>query len=187
MSAERIWTVSHPDFTGAERCELRSTGGGWVFSGLLVASYDERPIDVRYRVTVDERWATRSVVVTVDQLRQPRRLELERSSDGNWTVDGRAAPELNGCFDVDLGVTPSTNTLPIRRLDLDVGAQEEIEVAWVRFPHLRVERGRQHYARIAAKRWRYSSGEFTAELVVDEAGLVVRYGTDLWQQVAVRG
>ncbi|MDP8929270.1 MAG: putative glycolipid-binding domain-containing protein, partial [Actinomycetota bacterium] len=162
------------------------TGEGWVLSGLVVASYDERPIDVRYRATVDEGWATRSVVVTVDQLKQPRRLELDRSSDGNWTVVGLAAPELDGCVDVDLGVTPSTNTLPIRRLDLDVGAQEEIEVAWVRFPDLRVERGRQHYARIAAELWRYSSGDFTADLIVDEVGLVIRYGADLWQQVAMR-
>lgn len=185
MSADLIWTVSHPNVAGAERSNLRSTDEGWVLSGLVVASYDERPIDARYRITVDEGWATRSVVVTVDELTQPRRLELDRSSDGNWTMDGLAAPELDGCVDVDLGVTPSTNTLPIRRLDLDVGAQEEIEVAWVRFPDLRVKRGRQHYARIAAELWRYTSGEFTADLIVDEAGIAVRYGRDLWHQVAV--
>lgn len=63
--------------------------------------------------------------------------------------------------------------------------ESEIDVAWVRFPELRVDRGRQRYARLAADVWRYSSEGFTADLVVDESGLVVQYGDDLWRRVAV--
>lgn len=180
-----IWAVSHPDLTGAERCIIRSTERGWILHGVVVVAYDGRLIDARYRIEVDDGWATRSVAVTVDELTQPRRLELERAADDSWTIDGVAAPELDDCVDVDLGISPSTNTLPIRRLDLDVGAEAQIDVAWVRFPDLRVERGQQSYARIAADVWRYRSGDFTAELTVDEAGLVTRYGDDLWRRVAI--
>lgn len=180
-----VWTVSRPDLAGAERCSIRPSGRGWTLSGVVVASYDERPIDASYRVTVDERWATRSVAVTVDELTQPRRLRLDRSADDTWTIDGVAAPMLDGCVDVDLGVTPLTNTLPIRRLDLDIGVEQQIDVAWVRFPELRVERGRQVYERVTADIWRYSSDDFTAELAVDEDGLVISYGHDLWRQVAI--
>jgi uncharacterized protein len=185
MSVDLVWLVTRSDIAGAERCSLRATEGGWSFRGVVVASYDDRPLDVRYEVAVDERWATRSVVVTMDDLVRPVRLELDRSSDGRWTVDGRTAPHLEGCVDVDLGVTPSTNTLPIRRLDLEVGQEAEIEAAWVRFPELQVDRGRQRYARIGTDVWRYSAGAFTADLVVDETGLVVRYGDDLWRRVAL--
>lgn len=180
-----IWTVSHPTLTGAERCTVQDTGQGWVLSGVVTASYEARPIDVQYRVAVDEGWATRSVAVTVDLLTRSRQLRLERSAEGRWTVDGRPAAELDGCVDVDLGISPSTNTLPIRRIGLDVGGQQEIDVAWVKFPDLRVDRGRQSYARIAADVWRYRSGAFSADLTVDPAGLVVRYGSELWQRAAV--
>jgi hypothetical protein len=183
MSIDLVWTVSHPTLTGAERCTVHGTDEGWVLAGVVVAVLEGRPIDVRYRVTVDELWVTRTVSVAADELGKAARLDLVRSNTGTWTVDGQAAPELDGCVDVDLGITPVTNTLPIRRLDLEVGAEQEIDVAWVRFPHLRVERGRQRYARLAPETWRYSSQAFTADLAVDENGLVVRYGHDLWRRV----
>lgn len=178
-----VWTVAHPRLAGAERCTLNPDLDGWVLAGVVVAAYERRPLDVRYRVTVDGGWATRSVTIATDDLTQPGALHLDRSTDGTWTIDGEAAPELEGCVDVDVGVTPATNTLPIRRLGLDIGDEEEVDVAWVRFPGLRVERGRQTYARVAADVWRYSSDGFTADLTVDEDGLVVRYGDDLWRRV----
>jgi hypothetical protein len=183
MNEDLVWIVTRPEFTGAERFALRATERGWLLAGVVVASFDRRPIDVRYQVAVDDGWITRSVTVTMDDLVQPMRLELDRSTDGSWAVDGLSASELGGCVDVDLGVTPSTNTLPIRRLNLDVGESREIEVAWVRFPELRVDRGRQRYTRVSGDTWRYSSDGFTADLQVDESGLVVRYGEDLWRRV----
>jgi hypothetical protein len=85
-------------------------------------------------------------------------------------------------IDVDLGFSPLTNSLPIWRYDLDVGESREIDVAWVLFPSLAVERGRQTYTRTGALAWRYASGGFEAELEVGDDGLVERYG-DYWVAV----
>lgn len=74
MNEDLVWIVTRPDFVGAERCALRATDGGWVLSGMAVASFDQRPIDVRYQVTVDDGWITGSVAVTMDDLIQPVRL-----------------------------------------------------------------------------------------------------------------
>ena len=60
-----------------------------------------------------------------------------RDEKGNWTVDGKRRRALRSCTDVDLGCSPSTNTLPIRRLGLSVGATKTIQAAWIRFPELR--------------------------------------------------
>ena len=78
---------------------------------------------------------------------------------------------------------PATNTLPIRRLRLAVGGKREIAVAWLRWPELRLERALQRYERLAEDRYRYSSNGFSAELVVDEHGLVVDY-EGLWRAIA---
>jgi hypothetical protein len=94
-------------------------------------------------------------------------------------------PAVAGCLDLDLAFTPATNILPLRRLGLAVGESREMTAAWVRFPDLSVEPLAQRYTRLDERRVRYESrdGSFTAELEVDEIGLVVRY-PPLWERVA---
>jgi uncharacterized protein len=95
-------------------------------------------------------------------------------------------PAVAGCLDVDLAFTPATNILPLRRLGLAVGESRELTAAWVRFPDLSVEPLAQRYTRLDERRMRYESrgGSFTADLEVDELGLVVSY-PPLWERVAV--
>ena len=85
-------------------------------------------------------------------------------------------------MDVDLSYTPATNTLPIRRLGLAVGEEAQIEVAWLVWPELEVRPARQAYSRLAQDRYLYKQGDFEAELVVDEHGLVLEYER-LWRAV----
>jgi hypothetical protein len=88
--------------------------------------------------------------------------------------------------EADLTVTPATNTLPIRRLAaLEVGQAADLEMAWVQFPGLEVLGSAQRYERLAADRWRFSTGEFEAELLVDGDGLVLDYG-GLFRSLAYR-
>ena len=77
------------------------------------------------------------------------------------------AASLKGCIDVDLGCSPSTNTLPIRRLRLGIGGSQTIHAAWVRFPELTVEKSAQTYSRPDEFTYRYASGTFEAELVAE--------------------
>jgi len=70
-----------------------------------------------------------------------------------------------------------TNTLPIRRLGLAVGQSATLSVAFVSVPDLRVEHVKLRYTRLAPLRYRYEGLDsgFTAEIAVDEAGLVIDY------------
>lgn len=159
-----------------ERCTARDAPGT-VLEGVVLLPLDDEPAQVRYEVTADARWHTREVRVRVDG----RELALRHDGAGRWTVDGLPRLDLQGCLDVDLGVTPATNTLPIRRL---ADAPADVAAAWVRFPELDVERLEQRYTPLAGDRWRYEAGDFRADLVVDDRGLVVTYGDGLWTTVA---
>ena len=86
---------------------------------------------------------------------EQRTLVLERDSKGGWSVDGTSVRGLKGATDVDLGCSPSTNTLPIRRLRLGVGATKTIKAAWVRFPELTVVKADQKYTRLDEFTYRY--------------------------------
>ncbi|HEV3459606.1 MAG TPA: putative glycolipid-binding domain-containing protein [Thermoanaerobaculia bacterium] len=114
--------------------------------------------------------------------------EAPRRAGGQQQPPGAAADlaVVAGCLDVDLAFTPSTNILPLRRLGLAAGESREVTAAWLRFPELTVEPLPQRYTRLDERRVLYESrgGAFTAELEVDELGLVVRY-PPLWERVAV--
>jgi uncharacterized protein len=157
---------------GSDLCVLEPAGRGWRLRGTVLTAEREQPVEARYSVVVDAKWATQDVEVVVSfaggEPRQPAAL------GGLWSGKERP-PEFQDCVDVDLGFTPATNTLPIRRLGLEIGEEAEIAAAWLRWPELKVERALQGYARLARDRYRYTQDDFEAELVVDEHGLVVDY------------
>ncbi len=86
-----------------------------------------------------------------------RHLSLTTDGDGNRSRDGQPLDEVAGCLDVDLEWSPSTNTLPIRRLALGPGETISLGAAWVRFPSLEVQRLEQTYDRLEEGRYRYRS------------------------------
>lgn len=159
---------------GAEHFVLERVDGGFRLAGTAVVAEEGAPYLLEYAVRVDDEWRTRAVDVRC----KDSRFELSADGTGSWS-----APDVEGCIDVDLGFTPSTNTLPIRRLQLGVGDAADLDVAWVRFPALTVERATQRYERLADDRYRYSSPGFQADLLIDENGLVLEY-EGLWRAIA---
>jgi hypothetical protein len=152
-------------------------GEGWALRGSAVFLADGVPTEARYRVIVDAGWRTVATHVGVVSGGEKRGLRLHVGPDERWFEGDREIDSVRGAIDVDLGLGASTNTLPIRRLGLAVGEAAELTAAWVRFPDLSVEPLRQRYTRLAERTYRYESIEsgFTADLEVDDLGLVVRY------------
>lgn len=170
---------------GSDQCSLwRDTSGGWRLEGIALASpADGPPMQIRYAVGCAPDWTTREATVDVRTPAEQRFLDL-RARDGRWYVNGREVEALRGCVDVDFGFTPATNTLSIRRLELAPGESRDVVAAWVRFPELTVEPLSQRYTRLSDDRYRYqSSTGFSAELTVDDAGLVREY-PGAWQQIS---
>jgi uncharacterized protein len=169
----------------SEHASLVEHESGHRFHGFVVLPLEGVPCHIAYDVVVDRHWESRAATATVTTPSSVRRMALTSDLRGHWQLDGHPAHDLDGCTDVDLGWTPATNTVPIRRLGLAVGESAEITAAWVRFPELDVLAAEQEYTRLAADRWRYRSGDFERELVTDATtGLVLAYGDDLWQAVA---
>jgi uncharacterized protein len=166
-----------------EHCTLTVRGGGLSLIGTVLGSDDGIPIRVEYRVLGDGSGLTSAVHVRDLRGFDQRTLTVERAAKGSWTVNSAAANALRGCTDIDLGFSPSTNTLPIRRLRLAVGASTTIKAAWVRYPELDVVKAAQTYARLDEYTYRYSSGDFTAELTVDDDFLVASYAE--WQRTGM--
>ncbi len=101
-----------------------------VADGIFIGVTEGRPFRVAYEVRCDVGWRVRAVRVGVLGSEVPR-VDLLSGGQGNWTrPDRRAVPELRGCIEVDISVTPFTNTLPICRLGLAPGDSAELSVAY---------------------------------------------------------
>ena len=56
------------------------------------------------------------------------------SPDARWLLNNEPVPSARGCLDIDLNFSPSTNLLPVRRLNLTVGHEATVRAAWLRRP-----------------------------------------------------
>jgi hypothetical protein len=181
--------------TGLERFELVRTAHEWLLRGTIVTLAKsgpaeapvEAPVEIRYEVVCDNAWHTKRADVSLRDGAVDRVLRVD-VKNGQWHENGRANEEIAGCVDIDLQWSPSTNTIPIRRLGLAVGESSGLlKAAWVRFPDLTLQSLSQEYQRTSERCYWYTSGggSFIAEVTVDKDDLVLNY-QGLWRRVAAK-
>ncbi len=162
-----------------ENFALYQHQAGFEFRGTVVLELEGQPSSVSYRILTTRDWRTRRATVELRCGGEEKDLELRVDDEQRWWQGGRELIQLRGFYDVDLSVTPATNTLPLRRLELSVGEDREVTAAWVKFPELELEPLRQRYTRVAERHYRYESGtglvSFSADLQVDDLDLVTAY------------
>jgi uncharacterized protein len=170
---------------GTDYCALWHTSEGWLLKGTVVGALkDQRPMLAKYKVHCDDNWLTQRVQVERTIGKDTKTLTLSVDMDGVWRSLGQELREVVGCLDVDLAVTPATNTLPVRRLDLGIGMSQSVTAAWIKFPELTVQPLSQRYTRISENIYRYESDTgFSSEVVVDDLGLVINY-LGGWERIA---
>ncbi|MBF5032348.1 putative glycolipid-binding domain-containing protein [Micromonospora sp. ANENR4] len=196
MPKSLFW--ARTDTAGSEHVVL-DDGQGLTAQGVALA-VDPIPYTCRYRLTVGPDWSTNRLEVESEGAGWSRSVRLERGRDG-WRVRTGEEGDLDAALsaaghppaglpgtddpgrlvealDVDLGGSPLTNTLPIRRIGLGrlpADLATAVTVAWVLLPGLAVVPAEQVYTSLGPGRVRYASGTFTADLEVDPEGFVVRY------------
>lgn len=184
MATRRITWRRSDELETDEHATLTVRDTGLSLVGTVIGAQEGVPLRTEYRVLTNGAGLTTAAHVRDLRGFDQRALTVERSAKGVWSVNGQVDRKLKGATDVDLGCSPSTNTLPVRRLRLAVGASQTVHAARIRFPELTVEKAAQKYTRIDEFTYRYESGTFTAELVVDDDGLVATYG-DVWRRTAL--
>lgn len=175
MSETIRWT--RVDVPGHESADQLRTANGWQLKGEAMFEHDGKPCRLTYDIRCDAEWRTESATVSGNVGAQPVDVEVLRNHAGEWAVNGSKVWEVTGSDDVDLNFSPSTNTLPIRRLNLAVGESATVNAAWLRFPGFSLEPLEQTYTRTAEQTFTYESagGKFRRELTVNAAGFVIDY------------
>jgi hypothetical protein len=169
------------DGPGVEHLRLSQSAAGLVASGVVNSMRPQYAFRLHYVVSAGPDWRVNEITLN---LAAPTTSELHLHCDEqlHWRHhDGEPVPELDGCAIVDISATPFTNTLAIRRGDLEPGQSRQFDVAYFAVPELRFSRVRQRYTCLergpSGGRYRYEGlgSGFSAELRVDADGLVIDY------------
>jgi uncharacterized protein len=160
-----------------EHTVVRRGSGANSANGVVIAEEGSERFAVRYMIDCEGSWSLRQA--RLELIGADSAIELRRADNGKWSDgSGRSLPHLDGATDLDLSVTPFTNTLPIQRLRLRAGESAEILTAYVRFPEQTVTTDPQRYTCLEPmRRYRYESldSDFVREVEVDADGLVLIY------------
>jgi hypothetical protein len=175
------------DAPGHDTCGLWSIAGGWRLEGTASFVHDGVPCHLAYVADCDDEWhALAALVVGWIGSREVEAAIRPTPRDG-WQLNGREQTTARGLLDIDLGFTPATNLIQLRRLALPVGGATDAPAVYLRFPDMELDRLEQHYARVAANEYDYAAPEtgYSGRLEVHDNGFVTAY-PGIWQMEAIR-
>ncbi len=175
MQTNILWTGI--EYNSLENCLVITTNTGAEINSVIVGRYGEKIYRVEYQIRTNQNWETIFVEIKSQHSNTPEHLIFESDASGNWLLNGKPENQFQGCIDVDIPLTPFTNTLPIKRLNMKNGKANEIYVVYIDLLERQITPVRQKYIRLSNTRYHYENipNDFEANIEVDEFGYVVDY------------
>lgn len=175
MQLNVLWTGR--EYYSLENCLINLRSEQIEINSTIIGYYQNKIYFAKYFIKTNNKWRTFFVDVKYRINNVENRIRLERKSNTGWLLNNIEEHSLSGCTDVDISVTPFTNTLPVKRLQLAQNEEKKIKVIYINILDKEVKPVIQSYQRISATKYLYQNvpNDFQAEIEVDEFGLVVDY------------
>ncbi|MCB2187880.1 MAG: putative glycolipid-binding domain-containing protein [Deltaproteobacteria bacterium] len=172
------------DRPGHDACIINRIDNAWNLCGSAVFQHDGQPAQLSYEVVCDAAWRTLHGQVKGWLGERQVFFRLARKETHGWRLNDQEAPHLQECVDLDLGFTPATNILPVRRLRLAEGQAANAPAAWLDVSTGALTFLPQRYERRSKTTYWYEAptANYADLLIVDHVGFVVRY-PGLWEIV----
>lgn len=170
------------DTPGHDACRLEETDTGWRLDGAAVFRHDDVPARLTYRVACDRAWRSHAGWIRGWLGGHSVDFSIARTPEGVWTLNGGVVSGLDSCVDLDLGFTPATNLLQLRRLGLADGQAADAPVAWLDAEAGTLQLLAQRYERRQEATYWYEAPRFNYAdvLEVTPIGFIRRY-PGLWE------
>lgn len=179
LELTRIWR--RIGLQGLEHLTLRELEDGYRADSVLSVEAELGGVTCEYHFDLDTQWRTRSFSLKRHQSGEDLSLRIDRIGEHRWKVDAVDRQDLSGCLEIDLTISPFTNTLAIRQLNLAPNEAKEMTAVYVRIPQMEVISAPQRYQRLDAaeppRRFLYTGLDtgFIQEITVDEYAFVESY------------
>ncbi|MCZ4245804.1 putative glycolipid-binding domain-containing protein [Pedobacter punctiformis] len=163
---------------------FNATENGYTAIGFVNGMDDHQPFCIRYKINISKDWKVKDIEIQ-SLTDEKKRVFLSTDLNGNWyNENNKHCPEFNGCNDIDISLTPFTNTLPINRLGEKLKNRTRIEVVYFKLPEFEIRKVIQYYSLLKPGLFKYEGvlKDFTADLPVDDDGFVIHY-PDLFERI----
>jgi len=174
MDSPILWR--RVDAPGHDSCRVEMQELGWRLDGTAVFRHGQLPTILAYHVECDAEWRTQRGWVRGRI--GDRAVEFIISvSSGVWRLNDSMILGLDECVDLDLGFTPATNLLPIRRLALANGQGGDATAAWLDVSAGTLTALPQRYEKRTDLAYWYEAPtlKYAAQLDVRSTGLIRNY------------
>lgn len=174
MQTNILW--SGIEYYSLENCVIDVKDNGVHIDSVIVGLYEKKIYRVEYKLTLNAHWEVYHCTVKSQHDDKTEELELIKEQH-LWIMNGKYHHDFSGCFDVDIPLTPFTNSLPINRLQLNQDEEKEIDVIYIDILNHEIRRVKQKYIRVSEKSYHYENipNDFEAEITVDKEGFVIDY------------
>ena len=164
------------EYYSLENCFVESTPDGVMINSIIVGLYNEEIYRVKYDIILDKDWVTKSCIIEAWINNKVKKIDLSKQGD-TWFLNGKIHHKFDNCIDVDIPLTPLTNSLPINRLRLSLGQETKVDIIYIDLLEDTIKHVKQKYKRLSTEIFKYENipNDFEAEIKVDTAGFVVNY------------
>lgn len=164
-------------WTATEYFTLHDHGQGMLANGRINGAMADHPFSIHYEIEITADWRVSSFHIRQEGLTQT---ELKLTSDlhGHWfDKDNNHIDAFDDCIDIDISLTPFTNTLPVKRLDFGAGESKLLDMLYIKLPEFELQKVQQRYTRTGVHEYLYENvtTDFSAEIPFDEEGIVKDY------------
>ncbi|MBC7827849.1 MAG: putative glycolipid-binding domain-containing protein [Chitinophagaceae bacterium] len=186
METNLLWKAK--EYPSLENCVHTIDATGSETRSVIVGMMENKIFKVEYLIKTNAFWQTKYIEIKSRLADFNQSFSFHSDGKGNWKKNGLTVREWHGCIDVDLPLTPFTNTLPVNRLGLAKGETQQIKVVYLDLLNQQIKPVVQKYTRISKNEYRYENvpNDFEAAIRVDEVGLVISY-PGLFERVASTG
>jgi len=175
MQKNILWTGI--EYRSLENCILTITDKGSEISSSIIGAYANELYKIDYQIRTNQYWETNFFEIKSQLNNTIEIISFQKEGKESWYVNGQPDGKFNGCIDIDISLTPFTNTLPINRLKLSEKEAVQIEVLYVDVLGRKIMPVQQKYSRLSQTDFKFENvpNDFESVITVDDLGLVVEY------------
>lgn len=175
-------TWRNADGDRLEQVRLNVSGARVRAYGRIVAAATDRneAYSASYEFVTTEAGVTRRLSVRLLRADGESSLDISRDMDGRWMVQTPTSivrSDFDGAEVIDLALSPFFTGVPIRRFGVaDGGRRDDVPVVTLRLPDCEIDSLSLSYEGLGDGRVRVTGPDDSAEVTVDDAGIVTDYG-----------
>jgi hypothetical protein len=172
-----VWERNYEDTQTIEVLRFNSKKNLFNIESIVNGILNGQPTSIEYFIKIDKNWKVKEVRIKT-LIREDNPIVLKSGIDKRWYDEmNNEIPELKGCIDIDISLTPFTNTLPIKRLGDSLLKRTKLNVLYLNLADWKFEKVEQYYTKLSNNLYKYEGvfRGFTAELPVDNFGFVTTY------------